>query len=94
MKQGEQGLRVSDGEQLPGTSPSQSLVLIAILDISMPLHVIPLVISSAFLIVTEHSTYVGRASDILDGIVSFRNVAFPSNDQREGLYFTCVLHSR
>lgn len=71
----------------PGGSPTKKphFSNIRFSDISIPLHVIPLVISSAFLIVTEFSTYVVSALDIISGNGNFRNVAFPSNDQREGL---------
>lgn len=57
-------------------------------DISMPLHVIPLVIGSAFLLVTEFSTHVVKASDILSGNASFAKIAFPPappNGQRRKL---------
>lgn len=53
------------------------LVNLTLLDISMPLHVIPLVISSAFLLVTEFSTHVVKASDIMSGSPSFAKIAFP-----------------
>lgn len=46
-------------------------------EITMPLHVIPLVISSAFLLVTEFSTHVVKASDIMSGSPSFAKIAFP-----------------
>lgn len=54
----------------------------------MPLHVIPLVIGSAFLLVTEFSTHVVKASDILSGNASFAKIAFPPappNGQRREL---------
>lgn len=59
-----------------------------LIDITMPLHVIPLVIGSAFLLVTEFSTHVVKASDILSGSASFARIAFPPappNGQRRGL---------
>jgi len=43
----------------------------------MPLHVIPLVMGSAFLLVTEYSTHVVKASDIMSGNASFAKIAFP-----------------
>lgn len=53
------------------------------LDISYPLHVIPLMIESAFVIVTENSTFVAKASDILSGNATFRQVAMQSTS---GIY--------
>lgn len=62
---------------LPFVSPVPNLTLA---DISFPLHLIPLVIRSAFLIVTEFYTYVVKTSDILSGNAVFAKIPFPEPD--------------
>lgn len=46
-------------------------------EISMPLHVIPLLIGTAFLIITEYSIHAVRSTDIICGNAYIPKIEFP-----------------
>lgn len=79
-KHGFHGLRLSDGGYIRSNLPGREVDKLQPPEITLPLHIIPIRICSAFFIVTETGIYVAKAEDIMSGNAVFDKVEIPPSD--------------